>query len=424
MTVEIKEVNSCKRDLEVELPQTELDQEIKELSREYARKAKVPGFRPGKVPLSVIQQRYGKEIRQEATQNVIERSWKQAIEEHRLQPLAQPAIKDIDSKPDSPLRFTLSFEVVPDLEVKDYKEVPLTQAQARVTDEKVDQAVETYREQQAQFTPLDEGEAADGHILTVTADGEFDNGREPIHQEDITLVLGHPQTHEEFTKNLLGVKQGETRTFEVEYPQDYHQKQFAGNKVRWTVLAKEIKEKQLAELNDDFAKDIGYESLEAFREKVRKDLITQANQNAEKEAREALLKSILQRHTVDVPDCMVQDEVESYVNRMAARLAMQGVDIQKASIDWKKVVDEERPRAEESVRRSILLNAVARQENIEISDEEINSELQKVAEGTNKSAAALRAQLEKEGRLEGFKQHLRENKAFDFIYRNAKITLE
>ena len=167
-----------------------------------------------------------------------------------------------------------------------------------------------------------------------------------------------------------------------------------------------------------------HESLEAFKEKVRNDLITETAQSAEKEAREALLKSIMERQTVDVPDCMVQDELESYVNRMAARLAMQGVDIQQASIDWKKVVDEQRPIAEESVRRSIFLNAIARQEKIEISDEDIDSELQKLSEGTNKSLAALKAQLEKEGRIEGFKQHLRENKAFDFIYRNAKITVE
>jgi len=424
LTAEIVEVNSCKRNLKVELPATELDQEINGLSREYARKAKVPGFRPGKVPLSVIQQRFGKEIRQEATQNIIERSWKQAIDEHKLQPLAQPLIKDIENKPDNPLKFTLSFEILPDLEVKDYKEVPVTQTSTQVTDENVNQAIESYRERQAQFIPADEGEAVDGHILTVTVDGQFEDETKTTRQEDITLILGHPQTHEEFTKNLLGVRPGETRTFDVEYPEEYHQKQFAGKKVHWSVQVKEIKEKQLAELTHDFAKDIGHESLEAFKEKVRNDLITEAAQSAEKEAREALLKSIMERQTLDVPDCMVQDELESYVNRMAARLAMQGVDIQQASIDWKKVVDDQRPIAEESVRRSLFLNAIAQQENIEISDEDIDSELQKLSEGTNKSLAALKAQLEKEGRIEGFKQHLRENKAFDFIYHNAKITVE
>ena len=424
MTAEIVEVNSCKKDLAVELPATELEQEIDKIAREYSRNAKVPGFRPGKVPLSVIRQRYGKDMREEATQKIIERSWKQAIEEHQLHPLAQPTLKEMENKPDSPLKFTLSFEVLPDLEVKDYKEVPVTQKTPEITDEKVAQALESVREQHAQFIPVDEGEAVDGHILTVSVDGEFEDKSKPTHEEEVTLVLGHPQTNEGFTKNLLGVRSGETRTFDIQYPEDYYRKEFAGKKVHYTVLVKDIKEKQLPELNDDFAKDIGHESIEALKKKVHEDLVTQATQSAEKDAREALLKSIIDRQTIDVPDCMVQDELESQVNRMATRLAMQGINIQDASIDWKKIFDEEKPHAEQSVRRSILLDAIARQENIEISDEEIDSELRKIAEGTNKSVEALKAQLEKESRIEGFKQHLLENKAFDFIYRNAKIIVE
>jgi trigger factor len=424
LTAEILEVSSCKKDLAVELPADDLEREMNTLAREYARNAKVPGFRPGKVPLSIIRQRFGNDIRQEATHKIIERSWKQAIEEHDLKPLVQPVVKDLENKPDQPLKFKLSFEVLPELEIKDYKEVPVNQASPDVNDEKVQQALENMREQHAQFIPVDEGEAIDGHILTVDVDGVFEGETKPTHEENITLVLGNPQTNEEFTKNLLGSKQGETRTFDVEYPDDYHRKEFAGKKVQYTVLVKEIKEKQLPELNDDLAKDIGQESLEALTEKVRNDLVTQATQNAEKDAREAVLKTIMEREKIEVPDCMVEQELESSINRMAARLAMQGVDLQKASIDWQKIFEGERPNAEQTVRRSMVLDAIARQEGLEISDEDIHSEIEKIAEGSNKSAAAIKAQLEKEERIEGLKQHLRENKAFDFIYHNAKITVE
>jgi trigger factor len=424
LTVEIIEVNSCRKNLVVELPATELDQEIEKIARDYARSVKVPGFRPGKVPLGIIRQRFGSDMRQDATQKIIERSWKNAIDEHELHPLTQPEIKELENKPENPLKFTLSFEVLPAIEVKDYKDVPVTQASPKITDEDVDKALESMREQHAQFIPVDGGEAADGHILAVTVDGRFEGEEKPTHEDEVTLILGHPQTNADFTKNLLGARAGETRTFDVEYPEDYYRKPFAGKKVHYTVLVKEIKEKQLAELNDDFAKDIGQENLDALKAKVREDLVTRAAQNAEKEARTALLDSIMQRHNIEVPDCMVQDELESYVQRMATRLAFQGVDINHASINWKQIYDEERPQAEQAVRRSILLDAVARQENIEISDEDIDSELQKIAEGTNKPAAAMKAQLEKEGRMQGFRQHLRENKAFDFIYRNAKLTVE
>jgi trigger factor len=423
LTVEIIEVNSCKRNLSVEVPAQEVDQEVEKIAREYARDAKVPGFRPGKVPLNIIRQRYGNELLQEATQKIIERCWKDAIAEHNLHPLAQPAIKDMDNKPGKPLKFTVSFEVLPHLEVKDYKGVVVTLPPSEVTDENVSQAIKTLREQHAQFVPVDAGEARDGHYLTLTVDGRFEEDGKLIHEDDVTLVVGHPEVETEFSDNLRGARAGETRVFEVIYSADYHRKRFAGKRVRYTVSVKDIKEKQLAELNDDFAKDIGSENLDALRTKVRDDLVTQAKQNAEKKAREALLDSIVERQTVEVPECLVQDELKARAHRVANSLAYQGIDLNQTSIDWKKVFDEERPRAEQSVRRSLLLDAIARQEGITVTEEELESELQKLAEGTNKSAAALRAQLEKEARIESFEQHLRENKALDFIYRNANISV-
>jgi trigger factor len=421
LTVEIVEVSSCKRNLVVEVSAQEVDQEVDRIAKDYSRNIKVPGFRPGKVPLKIIRQRFGSDLLKDATQKFIESCWKDAIAEHKLTPLAQPIVKEVDNKPGNPLKFTLSFEVLPALEVIDYKDVPVTLPSSEVTDENVNQALEALREQHAQFVPVD-GEARDGLYLTLTVDGQFDEASKPVHEEEVTLIVGHSQTNEEFSNNLRGARTGETRSFEVSYPADYHRTKFAGKKVRYTVLVKDIKEKQLVELNDEFAKDIGSESLNALRNKVRDDLVTQAKQSAEKKAREALLDSIVQRQTVEVPECMVQDELEAHAHRVANNLAYQGIDINQASIDWKKVFDEERPRAEQSVRRALFLDAIAHQEGIEVTADEVDSELQKLAAGTGKSAAALRAQLEKEERIQSFEQHLRQNKSLDFIYRNANIT--
>jgi len=422
LTLEIVDVSSCKRNLAVEVPAQEVEQEVETLAREYARNAKVPGFRPGKVPLSIIRQRYGSDLNKEATQNIIERSWKNALSEHNLKPLAQPTVKEIESEPGKPMRFTVSFEIVPPLEVKDYKGVAVTIPSQEVTDEEVNRALDSLREQHAQFVPV-EGEARDGLYVTLTVDGQFEGEGKPLHEEDVTLIVGHPQTNVEFSNNVRGAKAGETKSFEVTYAEDYHRKAFAGEKVSYTVTVKEIKEKVLADLNDEFAKDTGYDSLDALRIKVRDDLVTQAKQNAEKKAREALLDTIVQRQTVEVPECLVEDELEAHARRLASNLAYQGIDINQTSIDWKKIFNEERPHAEQSVRRNLLLDAIARQEGIEVTTEEVDSELQKIAEGTSKSAAALRAQLEKEDRIHSFEQHLRQNKALDFIYRNANISV-
>jgi len=330
------------------------------------------------------------------------------------------------SKPGQPLKFTVTFEILPPLEVKDYKGVEAKLPSSEVTEEDVNKALENLREQRAEFAPVDEGEASEGQYLTLTVDGKFEEeGDKPIHEDDVLLIVGHtPQINAEFSDKLLGAKAGETRSFEVSYPEDHHRKQFAGKKIQYTVLVKDIKERHLPELNDDFAKNIGSDSLENLQLKVREEMVTQAKESAEKKAREALLDSIVERQTIEIPDCMVQDELESYARRFASNLTYQGIDVNQASIDWKKMLDGERPHAEQSVRRSIFLDAIARQESIEVTDEDIESELQKVAEGTNKSAAAWRAQLEKEDRIQGFEQHLRRNKALDFVYRNANISVE
>ena len=422
MTVEIVEVSSCKRSLAVEVSQQEVEQEVDKLAREYSRNAKLPGFRPGKVPLNIIRQRFGNDLLKDATQSIIERCWKDALTEHNLLPLAQPVVKDVENKPGSPLKFTVSFEIRPPLEVKDYTGVPATLPSAEVTDESVNQTLDSMREQQAQFVPV-EGEARDGLYVTLTVDGQFEGESKPTHEDDITLIIGHPQTNTDFSENLRGARVGETKTFDVNYPEDYHRKNFAGKKVNYTVIVKDIKEKQLPELNDDFSKDIGADSLEALKTKVRDDLVTQAKQNAEKKAREALLDTIVGRQTVEVPEYMVEEELEAHARRLASNLAYQGIDINQTKIDWKKVLEAERPAAEQSVRRALFLDAIARQEHIEVTTEEVDVELQKWSEGTSKSAAALRAQLEKEDRIQSLEQHLRQNKALDFIYRNANISV-
>jgi trigger factor len=423
LTVEIIEINSCKKNLAVEIPADEVEKEIVRLAREYSRNAKIPGFRPGKVPMNVIRQRFGKDLTQEATHNFIDRCWKDAIDQHDLRPLAQPSVQDIENEPGNPLKFTLSFEVLPALELNDYRGIDVTLPSSEVSNEKVDQAIENLREQNAQFVPVDGGEAADGHHLTLTVEGRFDEESTPTREEDITMVVGGPQTNAEFSDNLRGAKAGETRTFEVNYPEDFHRKQFAGKKVSYSILVKDIKEKQLADMNDDFAKDLGYDNLDDLKTKVRDDLVTQEKQAAEKKARETLLDSIIERQTVDIPDCLVQEELEAHANRIASTLAYQGIDIKRTPIDWEKMFKEERPQAEQSVRRSLVLDEIARRENIVVTEEDMSSELEKFAAGTNKSAAAWRAQLEKEQRIQGFEQHIRRNKALDFIYHNANIIL-
>ena len=423
MTVEIVEVNSCKRNLAVEVPASEVDQEVSNLAREYARNAKVPGFRPGKAPLSIIRQRYGNELWKDATQKIIERCWRDAVEEHKLQPLAEPVVKDMEHEPGSPLKFTVAFEILPSVEVKEYKGLKVTVPKKEIGDEDVNRTLEMIREQHAQYVPAEGAEAQDGLILTLTVEYRIGEDDKPIRDEGVSFEMGHPRTDAAFAEHLRGAKAGESRTFEVTYPEDHVPQRFAGKKVSYDVTVTDIKRKEVPELNDEFSKDMGYDDVQAFTSHIRDELVRQEEVSAEKKAREMLLDMIVEQQPVDVPDCMVQDELESRTYRIATDLAYRGIDINQTAIDWKKVFDEERPRAEQAVRRHIFLDAIARQEGIEVTSEEVNSELEKMAADTGKSAAVLRAQLEKEGRIQSLERHLRQNKALDFIYRNANISV-
>jgi len=279
------------------------------------------------------------------------------------------------------------------------------------------------REQHAQYVPAEGAEAQDGLILTLTVEYRIGEDDKPIRNEDVSLEMGHPRTDAAFAEHLRGAKAGESRTFEVTYPEDHVPQRFAGKKVSYDVTVTDIKRKEVPELNDEFSKDMGYDDVQAFTSHIRDELVRQEEVSAGKKAREMLLDMIVEQQPVDVPDCMVQDELESRTYRIATDLAYRGIDINQTAIDWKKVFDEERPRAEQAVRRHIFLDAIARQEGIEVTSEEVNSELEKMAADTGKSAAVLRAQLEKEGRIQSLERHLRQNKALDFIYRNANISV-
>ena len=424
MTAEITQVNSCRKNLAVEISTEELDKELEKIAREYSRTVKIPGFRPGKTPTGIIRRRFEKEIHSEASQRIMDREWSEAVKANDLKPLNQPDIKEFENQPGAPLKFTLTFEELPPLEVKDYKGIEITQAPPEVKDEDVVQAVDRVREQYAQFVPV-EGEAKDGHYVLVNVDGLADGENTPIHEEDVTLVIGHPQTTDEFSENLRGAKVDDTLSFDVGYPDDYQNKTLAGKKIAYTVLVKEIKERQLPELNDDFAKDVGFDNIEALRARLREDLVTQAGNVAEKKARESLLDSIVERQPIDVPDCLVAGELREYAQRLLNSLAYQGFDASQTSgFDWKKIYEEQRPHAQQAVRRMIFLDAIARQENIEVAEEDISAELDKLAGQSRKSAATWRAEFEKTNRMDELKQSLLQNKALDFIYRNANIRVE
>ena len=423
MSIEIVEVTGCRRNLVVEVPAQVVEEEVQKLARRYAARARIPGFRPGKVPLGVVLTRFGSELRNDAAQDLIGRYLKDAIEEHHFHPLAQPTVEQLQAEAGNPMKFTVSFEILPPIEPQGYLGVSATLSAPAVEEADVDRALEELRERHAEYVPVEDREIRDGDQAILTVDGTVESGEKPIHEDDVVCIVGSPSTNEAFSENLRGARVGQERTFDVTYPEDYHRKRFAGKRAHYRVVVREVKEKVLPELNDDFAKDIGEaESLAGLRARVRDELVREAERTAEKKVREAILDTVVRRHSFDLPETLVREELREHASRIATSLARQGIDVNQAAVDWKKILDEERPRAEEAVRRMLVLDAIARKENIEVSEEELEAELEEAAQASRKSHVALRAQLEKDKRIQAFKDHLRRKKALDFIFRNANIS--
>ena len=421
MTHEIKEINSSKRNLVVEVPAEKLEEEIDKQAKAYAQRAQVPGVRPGKVPLTVIKQRYRAELRNDATQEMVRRAWKEALEEHQLHPINEPSLENLSNELGNPLKFTLEFEILPAFEAKDYKGVSVSVPRTDVTDKDVDEAIESLRERNAQYVPVEEGEVRDGHLVALSVEGVFEEGGKPLQEDNVTCIVGAPETNETFSENLRGARLGETRSFTVTYPADYHRKRYAGKKVAYTANLKEIKEKHLSE-PEDLARELGAASLEDLRSRIRDELVTKAARAAEKKARDAVMDEVILRNSIEVPGSLVDSELEDYVHRIAGNLAQQGIDPNKTSIDWRKLFEEERPNAEKAVRRTLILDAIARQEGIEVTEKDLDDAFEKLAEGTQRTAVAIRAQFEKDQKIQSFRDHLRRNKALDFIHLNANIS--
>jgi len=217
LTVEITQVNSCKKTLAGEISAEEFEKELEKIAREYSRTAKVPGFRPGKTPVGIIRRRYEKEIKDEASQRIMDRVWQEAIDANDLKPLTRPAVEEFENKPGDPIKFSFTFEELPKFEVRDYKGVEITQDLVEIKEENVTATIDQIREQYAQFVPV-EGESKDGHYLLADIDGLTEGESAPFHDQDITLIVGHTQSVAEFSDNLRGVKVDETRSFEVSYP--------------------------------------------------------------------------------------------------------------------------------------------------------------------------------------------------------------
>jgi len=420
MKTDFVDINETRKTVRVEIPSDAVDAEINRIAADYSRKARIPGFRPGKAPARVIKQRFKDQILHDVAQDLIPRAVDDALREKGLEAVDTPDVREVTINEGQPLTFTASFDTVPDFDPGDLSAIAFKRASNAIDDEAVQMALQRLRDRGARHEPVEGRGITDGDTVTLDLERRDADGKPDTHN-DVSIQLGAKANPPGFDEQLLGLEPGATKEFSLHYPADYAIEELANTDVSYTVTVKGLKRRVLPELDDEFAKDLGVDSLEALTTRVRDDLEHEAKHAAEREDRSELMKQLATRVPFEVPASMIEREIERRLEDFARRLMDQNVDPRQAGVDWNAFRESQRQVAREAVAAALVLDEVTRREKLEVSDEEVENEVLKYAERTGRTPAAVRAALDKQGGLSRIYAGLRREKAIDFVISHATI---
>jgi len=413
---------TCRRELDLEIPAEEVSKKIDSVAHEFARIARVPGFRPGKAPVSLIRRRFADDIKGEVLQALVPERVEKAVSEQKLTPVSQPQVEKLDFAEGQPLKFRAVFEVLPDFELANYKDLALEMPVMDITDDDLVKTLEEMRERAAAFAPVEGRPAENGDFVQLKLMGTPAGGGDPVQADSVLCHIGAEETMEPFNENLRGANAGEHKNFDVQYPADYPDAKLAGKTYHYSVEVLGIKTKKLPELNDEFAKDVSdVATLDELRTKVREGLGAARDQKHKDLLREKVLAAIVKLHDFPVPESLVEHQMDVRLERVVRSLAAQGVDPRAVNVDWVTLRRRQQERATDDVKAELIIDRVASAESIDVTEEELDHELEHAAGHSGESAQALRARLTKQGTLDRMKAKLRSDKTLDWLAQNSRI---
>ncbi len=415
---------STKRELEIEIPVEDISRETDTLIQKYQKVARIPGFRSGHAPASIIRQRFAQDIQNDVMDALVPKYFRKETERLGLIPISQPRVTDLHAHQGEPMRFKASFEVMPEIKVEGYKELRAEHPAISVSEQEVEDALKALQEQKAAFSPVEGRSIADGDYAQASLDGvpkPDEPGMKPVHMDEVLVEIGGKNTMPEFTENLRGANPGDERSFDVRYPEDFSDERLRGKTFAYKVKIIAIKQKSLPELNDDFAKELGeFKTLDEVRQKIREGMEQERLREAEREAKDKLLGELVRRNEFEIPEALVDRQIDVRLDRGLRALASQGMkseDMKK--LDFARLRAGQRDQALQEVKASLLLEKIADEESIVVGDEEIDHEIEALAKQTNQAPDAIRARLTRDGALDRIRNRIRNEKALDFLYRQS-----
>src|SRR6266550_679032 len=420
MLLNYEDLTSVKKSVEVEIPADLISNEAKRVTTEFTRQAKLPGFRPGKVPLSVVRQRFAKEIQDEVMSRLLSRSFHDAISEKGVEPVGDPQLQHIDAFIEgAPIKYKAEFEVKPHIELRDYRGIEIDDPKIEVSDEDVDKMIERLRDQASAYRVETERGLGDDDfaMIDITTSGEgIDAETRSGH-----FRVGEETPMSELHDALRGKKPGETGSFDKTYGEDAANENYRGKNIHHEVTLKEIRVQEKPEINDEFAKSVGgWDSVQQMRDTIAADIRKHKEFEALRVKQNQIGEHLLAIHDFEVPDALVEEELGKSLQNYARFLASQGVDVEKADLDWNKISADFRPEAVKRVKRGLILEAIAKKEGIEVSDVEVDAEIRRAANENGRDFAEVKHRLRHDGGYEALRASLAQEKALAFVLKEAK----
>jgi trigger factor len=387
---------------------------------ELQKKVRLPGFRPGKAPVGIVKSKFAGDIRQDVLEKLVPKALRAAAEKENLKWVGTPNIKDVHFHDGEPLTFHAEFEVAPEIELGDYRGLLIHYREPEVAEADIAKRLDEIRERKAEYVNEDPRPLADGDYALLALES-VSGVDEKVSQDEIMVKIGDDSTMAAFSENLRGASPEELREFDVVYPEDYDRKPLAGRTVRFRATVKTVRRKELPELNDEFAKDLGdYQTLDELKEVIRKAILGEREQKAQEDAKHELIDRLVDLHDFPVPDAYIDRQVEINVENQLRTLAAQGIDPKSIKLDWAKVRESQKDRAARDVKASLLLDKIADREAVVATTEEVDREVQRIAKQQREAVALTRAKLQKEGVIGRIAGNIRTEKTLNFLFEHAR----
>ena len=409
----------CKRSLEVEIPVEDVERARQKVAESIRQKVRLPGFRPGKAPASMVEARFESDIRQEVLEQLLPQAFRERVEKEDLRVVGQPNISDLHYERGEPIRFKADFEIAPEFELAEYHGLPVKYEEPAVTDDEVSARLEIMREQKAEYVNLDPRPIEDKDYVVVALKS-LAGLAEPIEQ-DSTIEVGGGDTFPSFTEALLGASPGDSKEADVTYPEDYGEPRLAGKTVHFSLTPKVVQRKELPALDDEFARDLGdYQALGELRDAVHKSIFHEKQNAAQQVAKEALIDRLVEANDFPIPEAYVNRQIENQLSMQLRQVMGRDVDLSKLNLDWDKVKEKQRDSAVRSVKASLLLEKISDKEGIKANKDEVDREVQRVAQQSREPIPVTRARLDKDGTLGRIAGHIQTEKTLQFLFEQAQ----